>query len=139
MGLVIDTSALVAVERADASWERTLGSFGDESVVLPAVVYAELLVGVRLADTPVRAARRRAKVDALASAVGVLDFGPAIAEEWAALFAELSRLGRLIPSNDLAVAATARHLAFGVLVGPADEGHFRTVPALTVEVFGTRT
>ena len=33
----------------------------------------------------------------------------------------------LIPSNDLAVAATAQHLGFGVLVGPLDEHHFRRV------------
>jgi predicted nucleic acid-binding protein len=44
----------------------------------------------------------------------------------------LSRAGRLIPSNDLAVAATALDLGFGVLVGPTDEAHFRAVPGLRV-------
>lgn len=73
-------------------------------------------------------------MDALVSAVGVIDLGPAIAQQWAAVFGTSSRLGQLIPSNDLAVAATARHLGFGVLVGPNDEAHFRTVPGLTVEV-----
>jgi hypothetical protein len=32
------------------------------------------------------------------------------------------------------VAATARQLKFGVLVGPRDEQHFRSVPDLRVEV-----
>ena len=45
----------------------------------------------------------------------------------------LSRRGQLIPSNDLAVAATAQHLGFGVLVGPSDEHHFRRVSGLRVE------
>jgi predicted nucleic acid-binding protein len=46
--------------------------------------------------------------------------------------ATLSRRGELIPANDLAVAATARHLGFSVLVGPSDEAHFRRVPDLDV-------
>ncbi len=134
MGLVIDTSALVAIERAGKAWDVALQPFAEQEVVLPAIVYAELMVGVELADTPRRAALRRAKVEALAGAVGLVDFGPAIARQWAALFAELSRGGRLIPSNDLAVAATARELGFAVWVGPRDEAHFRTVPGLSVEV-----
>jgi hypothetical protein len=38
----------------------------------------------------------------------------------------------MIPANDLAVAATAVHLEFGVLVGPKDEEHYRRIPALAV-------
>jgi predicted nucleic acid-binding protein len=37
------------------------------------------------------------------------------------------------PANDLMVSATAQFLEFGVLVGPRDEAHFRTVPGLRVE------
>ncbi len=133
MGLVIDTSALVALERAGASWERVVSVEGDERVALPAIVYAEVLVGVALADSQARASRRRAKVDALAQVAGIVDFGAPIAERWAALFAQLSRRGQIIPSNDLGVAATALHLGYSVLVGPADEAHFRAVPGLRVE------
>ncbi|MBM3471485.1 MAG: type II toxin-antitoxin system VapC family toxin [Armatimonadetes bacterium] len=90
-GLVIDTSALVAVERGSAPWE-----------------------------------------DALTARVPIVEFGPEIAERWAELFATLSRLGRMIPANDLAVAATALHLGFGVLAGPQGDAHFRAVPDLRV-------
>ena len=107
-------------------------------MVLPAIVYAELLVGVLLADTPSRAEARRAKLSALIARVPVVRFGPEIAERWADLFAILSRQGRLIPANDLAVAATASHLGFGVLVGPQDEAHFRKVPGLRVEALGVK-
>lgn len=105
----------------------------DETVVLPAIVYAELLVGASLADTPRRAASRRARIAALTSTVPVVDFDTEVAERWADLFATLSREGRLIPANDIAVAATALHLGFGVVVGPRDEAHFRRVPRLRVE------
>ena len=107
-----------------------------ETAVLPSALYAELCMGVLLADTARRAAGRRARIDALAATVPIVDFGAAIAEEWARLFSTLSHAGQLIPANDLAVAATAVHLGFGVLVGPDDERHFRLVPGLRVEVLG---
>ena len=130
MGLVIDTSALVAVERASTTWDAALATLGDEPAVLPAIVCAELLTGLRLARGSARVATRRAKLDALFAKVLVVDFGLSIAERWAELFAALSRQGRLIPANDLAVAATALHLGYGVVVGPQDEAHFRSVPGL---------
>ena len=133
MGLVIDTSALIAVERAGAGWEDGLAAHRDEVTALPAIVYAELLLGVHLSRSAVRAAARRAKIDALVAHVPVVQFGGGAAEHWAELFALLSRAGRLIPTTDLLVAATARFLDFGVLVGPLDEAHFRAVPGLRVE------
>lgn len=132
VGLVIDTSALVAVERGAGSRPGS-----NETVALPAIVLAELLVGVRMAATPERAAARQRKVESLLDRVAVVPFDRFVAERWADLFAHLRRMGSLIPANDLCVAATALHLGFGVLVGPGDEGHFRRVPELRVEVLAT--
>lgn len=92
------------------------------------------MVGVELADAPLRAAARRAKIDALVARVPLVEFRREIAERWGKLFAVLSRRGSLIPANDLAVASTALSLDFGVLVGPRDEEHFRRVPELRVEL-----
>jgi predicted nucleic acid-binding protein len=136
MGLVLDTSALVALERTQANLEQALGDAASEPAVIPAAVYAELQVGVLLADTKVRANARRARIEALVTRCPVVDFDRAIAERWAALFAELSRKGRLIPANDLAVAATARHLDYSVLVGPDGEEHFARVRGLRCRVVG---
>jgi len=133
VGLVIDTSALVSLERLESGWDRLLADFGDEAVVLPAIVYGELLVGVRLASSAARGSSRRAKIAALTDRVPLVDFGREVAERWADLFAQLSRRGQLIPANDLAVAATALHLDFGVLVGDRDEAHFRRVAGLRVQ------
>ena len=93
MGIVIDTSALVAIERGQIGLDETLSDVGDEAVVLPAIVYAELLAGVRLADTSGRASARRAKVDALSMRIPVVPFGTAAAERWAEIFAALQRVG----------------------------------------------
>ena len=132
MGLVIDTSALVALERSTGDWGDRLPA--EEAAFVPAIVYAELLVGVYLADSRRRAAGRRAKIEAMVAAAPIVDFGPAVAERWAELYARLSREGRMIPANDLVVAATALELDCGVLVSPEDEARFRQVPGLRVVV-----
>lgn len=50
MGLILDTSALVAWERAENAGQ-TLALDSGEELVMPAVVWAEALAGVRLADS----------------------------------------------------------------------------------------
>lgn len=133
MGLVVDTSALTELERSLEREHPTIFP-ADETVAIPAIVWAEALIGARLADSPMRAARRRAHLEALRRQAEVEPFTPEAAEHYADIYADLSRLGALIPQNDIAVAATARLLGFGVLVGPRDEEHFRRVPGLRVEV-----
>jgi predicted nucleic acid-binding protein len=137
LGLVIDTSFVVDLEREGRSWAEIPDSIVAEPVVVPAIVCAELLAGVRLADSPTRSTQRRAKIDALIARVPVVPFRTTTAERWAELFATLQRAGSLIPSNDLAVAATAVELGFGVLVGRNDEAHFRRVTQLRVEILGS--
>ena len=63
---MLDTSALVALERLGRDWSAAMGELADEAVALPAVVYAELLVGVLLADSARRAGQRRARDVAIA-------------------------------------------------------------------------
>lgn len=145
MGVVIDTSALVDAERlappdamADDAWAPLLASIGDQPAALPAIVYAELLVGVELADSPRRAAARRTRIDALTAHVSLVEFDAEIARIWARLFADANRAGRRIPANDLAVAATAIHLASAVLVGASDEKHFRTIEGLHVKALRSK-
>lgn len=139
MGVVIDTSALVAAERLarpDAmsdAWTSLFSSIGAQPAALPAIVYAELLVGIELADNARRAAARRTRLDALTANLVLVEFDADIAQIWARLFATMNRAGRSVPANDLAVAATAIHLGYAVLVGPSDEKHFRSVEGLQVE------
>jgi predicted nucleic acid-binding protein len=135
MGLILDTSALVAWERAQDEGREVLLD-GGETLVMPAVVWAEALAGVRLADSASRAARRLARLEALRRLMGVEPFTADTAEHHADIFAELTHSGSMIPQNDLMVAATARCLGCGVLVGPKDEAHFRRVAGLLVQVLG---
>jgi predicted nucleic acid-binding protein len=136
VGLVIDTSALIA-------WERGIGVMPsdlpvEETLTIPAIVWAEAVIGVLLAENPARAARRRRRLDDVRSALGIQPFTVEAAEHYAEIHAALAQTGQLIPSNDIAVAATARALRAGVLIGPQDESHFRRVPHLRVCVLSSK-
>jgi predicted nucleic acid-binding protein len=139
VGLVIDTSAIVEIERIAESrngdadtWDELRARAGEAVVVIPAIVCAEILLGVELASGTKRAAQRRARLEELCARVPVIDFDLSVARAWARLFAALQQSGRMIPANDLAVAATADHLAYGVLVGRGGEKHFRAIEGLDV-------
>lgn len=112
--------------------ERGADAVDDEPVVIPAIVYGELLLGVALTTDPVRAAERRAKVAAVVATCPIVEFDQALTERWAGVVGQLRQRGESIPSNDAQVAATALELGFTVLVGSADEQHFRRVPGLAV-------
>ena len=137
MGLILDTSALVAWERA-LNAGQIVALEDNEELVLPAVVWAEALAGVRLADSAARAARRMAYLESLRRLMGIEPFTAETAEHHADIFAELTQSGTMIPQNDIAVAATARCLGCGVLVGPKDEAHFRRITGLEVRVLATK-
>ena len=136
MGLILDTSALVEIERAGQDVRQVLEPYADEAVAIPAVVWAELLVGVRLARDVDVAVRRRAKLEQLRLHVPIVEFDASTAEHYADIFSECSKAGTPIPQNDLAVAATARCLGCKVLVARRDEAHFRCVRDLAVVVLG---
>jgi predicted nucleic acid-binding protein len=137
VGLIIDTSAVVAWERALAADAR-IALDAEEELLMPAAVWAEALVGVRLAGSAGRAAQRKARLEAIRGIIGIEPFTQVIAEHYADIYSGLSERGSLIPQNDIAVAVPARCLGFGVLVGPRDEAHFREVASLEVRVLPIR-
>jgi predicted nucleic acid-binding protein len=75
-----------------------------------------------------------ARLEAIRRLTGVEPFTAETAEHHADIFAELTKGGIMIPQNDIAVAATARCLGCGVMVGPKDEVHFRRIADLEVKV-----
>lgn len=133
MGLILDTSAIIAWERAEHAG-RQIALPDDEQLIIPAIVWAEALAGVRLADNALRAARRLARLEAIRRLTDIEPFTHRTAEHHADIFAELIQHGTMIPQNDITVAATARYLQCPVLVGPNDEAHFRRVSNIEVRL-----
>jgi predicted nucleic acid-binding protein len=132
MGIVLDTSALVVLERGETALDATLKDRLDDPMVIPMVVWAEMLVGIRMARTADVAARRRARMEELRLHVPLIPFNAAIAEHYADIFAECIRDGRMIPQNHMAVS---RHRqAFRVSCAGESQGRirFRCVQGLLV-------
>lgn len=128
MGVVLDTSVLVAAERGAVRFEALLESLGEEPVAVAAITASELLHGChRAKDAGVRA-RRAAFVDALLDAVPVLPFGLPEARRHAELWAGLARAGKVIGPHDLLIAATA--LAQGHALVTSNRREFGRVPGL---------
>jgi len=128
VGIVIDTSVLVAGERRALRFEALLESLGEEPVAIAAITASDLLHGCHRASDPGVRARRAAFVDALLEAIPVLPFGLPEARRHAELWAGLAREGSVIGPHDLLIAATA--LAQGHSLVTMNQREFGRVPGL---------
>lgn len=128
MGLILDTSVLVAAERRTLSLGALLDSVASEPVGIAALAASELLHGCHRAADPGTQARRFAFVEALLDRIPVYEFGLGEARRHAELWAALAREGSLIGAHDMLIGATA--LARGCALATLNERDFRRVPGL---------
>ena len=134
MGVILDTSVIVAGERGTIRLEALLTSLGDEPVAIAAITASELLHGAhRAADAGVRA-RRAAFAEAVMDLVPVLPFGVREARRHAQLWAELLAVDAAIGPQALLISATA--LARGYGVATMSEREFSRVAGLRVVPVG---
>ena len=131
MGLLIDSSVLIAVERAQLDADVvTTAAAGDEPVAIAAITASELLHGVhRLSGA--RRVRAERMVSGWLDALPVIPFDLGVARVHATLAAQHRRRGRPVGSHDLMIAATAVHLDFRVAT--QDRRSFARVDGLAVE------
>lgn len=128
MGLILDTSLIVAAERGTLRLEAFLNERAAEPVGIAAITASELLHGChRAPDAGVRA-RRSAFVEAFLGLVPVLPFGLMEARRHAELWAELTRRGAPIGAHDMLIGATA--LARGDEVATLNVKDFRRIAGL---------
>jgi tRNA(fMet)-specific endonuclease VapC len=128
MGVMLDSSVLIAAERGGIRLEPFLNSQGEAPVGIAAVTASELLHGCHRATDPGVRARRFAFVDALLARVPVLPFGLAEARRHAELWAHLAREGTMIGAHDLLIGATA--LAHGHSLATLNTKEFGRVAGL---------
>lgn len=102
--LILDTGALIALERGRANASEVLPD--DADVAISAVTVSELLLGVELADAAYRDARREL-VEGVIERVEVIAFDLEVARHHAALPAHTRRTGQPGGAHDIQIAATA--------------------------------
>ena len=122
--LLVDTSALIAVEADGADAERLLPD-PDAAIAVAALTLAELEVGVALARGR-RRARRREFVDWVRDEVAVIPYDTTTATHHAALLAHCRTTGAMRGAHDLIIAATAR--ATGRAIVTLDRRGFEGLP-----------
>lgn len=130
MGVIVDTSLLIAAERGTVRLEALLESLGVEPLAMAAITASELLHGCHRATDPSVRARRSAFVDALLDLIPVVPFGLAEARRHALLWAELARQGTVLGPYDMLIGATA--LARGDAVGTINQREFARIAGLRI-------
>jgi predicted nucleic acid-binding protein len=130
MGLIVDTSVLIAVERQRLGLAALFNGYPEEPFFLAAITVSELLHGVARADSKARMNARSEFVENVLSTTDSIDFDGVVARRHAQLWAKLEKSGKMIGAHDLLIAATALHYSYPVITLNVEE--FRQVPGLDV-------
>ena len=137
MGLILDTSVLIAGERRGISVLQILDAVknlqGTQPIELSVITVMELTHGIYRAKSAAQAERRRDFVDEVKAIFAVHDFTSPIATLAGRIEGEQAAVGNSIAFQDLIIGATALSLQFGVLT--ANTKHFMLVPSLAVVPF----
>ena len=130
MGLIVDSSVLIATERAGGRLDELLALFGDEPIAIAAITASEILAGVYRSGPSDRQLKRQEYVEEVLARIAVLPFDLSLARVYARIAAQLVALGQIIATHDLLIAATA--LAHGYAVLTFNVRDFSRVEGLEV-------
>lgn len=137
MGLVIDSSVLIAAERQDLPISSLLETLQQQhnvsEIILSTITVVELEHGIYRAQSPQQEQRRRDYLATVFAAIPTEAFTREIAQLVAQIDAEARKIGKVIPFADLLIGGTAVHLGYGIVT--RNERHFRMIPTLKVISF----
>lgn len=137
MGLILDSSLLIAAERKGKNARQVLAEIAvraaGEEVALSAITLLELAHGAARADTAQRRETRRQFIHELMAAIPIHSVTPAVALRAGQIDGESTARGVTLPISDLLIGATALDLGYGVATG--NLRHFQAVPGLSVVTF----
>jgi predicted nucleic acid-binding protein len=137
MGLILDSSVLIAAERKGSNARQVLseiaGRAAGEDVALSVVTLIELAHGAARADTAERKTMRRQFLQELTTALPVHPVTVPIALRAGQIDGESTAKGVRIALSDLLIGVTA--LELGYRVATANVRHFQMVPGLEIVSF----
>ena len=131
MGVLIDTSILIAHERGQLDVAARVHRREDEEFFLSVISASELLHGVYRALNPAIRSKRLAFVEAVLSALPLLAIDIGVARVHAALWSTLAQKGQMIGVHDSWLAATC--IAHDLTLVTANIREFNRVPGMRVE------
>ena len=131
MGIILDTSLLIAAERGEWNIEAYIQGREEEPFGLSVISVSELLHGVHRADSNKRRLKRSAYVEKIIELFPVYPFDLAAARIYADLWAHLLVQSIRVGAHDMMIAATAMSLGFSVV--SSDKRHFDKIEGLEFE------
>lgn len=134
MGLILDSSVLIAAERKGQNARQALTQIAliasGEEVAVSVIALIELAHGVARADTPGRLASRRQFLNELLVALPAHPVTVQIAVRAGQIDGENAAKGNRLALSDLLIGVTA--LELGYRIATANVRHFRMVPELQI-------
>ncbi|HUX67768.1 MAG TPA: PIN domain-containing protein [Terriglobales bacterium] len=134
MGLILDSSVVIAAERRGATvrqlLEHVMDTAGDQDAALSTVGVTDLIHGIHRAQSPEVKSRRQAFIAELLADVAAYPYTLRAALMAGRIDDEQKAHGVSVPFADLLIGATALSLGFGVLT--TNPRHFRLIPGLGV-------
>jgi predicted nucleic acid-binding protein len=134
VGLILDSSVLIAAERQGRNARQTLADIAvhaaGEDVAVSVITLVELAHGVARANTPARMATRRQFLNELISALPVHPITVSVALRAGQIDGEITAQGIRLALSDLLIGVTA--LELGYRVATANVRHFNRVPGLGI-------
>jgi tRNA(fMet)-specific endonuclease VapC len=134
LGVILDSSVIIAAERKRQTVEQLLTSVGqacgEVEIAISAVTLAELVHGVMRGNTPEIRRSRRAFIDELKKHVPVHPVSDSTAEVAGQISGEQGAKGITLPADDLLIGASA--IEQGYAVATLNVRHFRMIPGLQV-------
>jgi predicted nucleic acid-binding protein len=134
MGLILDSSVLVAAEREGQNARQMLVSIAqrvaETEIGISVVTLIELAHGAARANTPERKAKRRKFIEELQTAMPIHPVTVPLALRAGKIDGENQSQGVRVALPDLLIGVTA--LELGYCVGTANLRDFQRVPGLTV-------
>lgn len=134
MGLILDSSVLVAAERKGRNARQILTviarEVGETEIGISVITLIELAHGAARADTQERKAARQRFIQELVTAIPVHPITVPLALRTGQLDGESQARGTHVPLTDLLIGVTA--LDLGYSVATSNVRHFRQIHGLSV-------
>jgi len=135
VGIVLDSSVLIAAERAGKNPRQVIEeiavSLGDTEATLSVVTITELAHGIERADSGARRTTRERFLKELLREISVEPVTTAIAIRAGRIDGGLQAQGQRVPLADLLIGTTALELGYSVVT--QNVRHFEMIPNLDVK------
>ncbi len=131
MGVIFDTSVLIALEKNPGPIEKLIHKKGKETFGISIITVSELLHGVHRADSDKRRLKRESYVEKVIELFPIYLFDLGAARIHARNWANLAKRGISVGAHDLIIASTCISIGFSVMT--TDMRDFSRIEGLSVE------